>query len=325
MDLADKHTIITGGASGIGAATAREFARLGAQVVVADINGDGANAVAQEVGGTAVACNVANEADVNALVAEAERQYGPVDLFFSNAGVATGSTPLETPIDVWNEQWQINVMAHVFAVRAVLPSMLERESGYLLHTASMAGILTTHGNLTYATTKHAVVGLAEWLSITYHDKGIRTSLLAPLGVRTPMLRSSVSGFRENAAGPVKETRRRRADGRRSGVRGTLPDSHRPRRGNLDDAQGERPRALAERHAAAASQDRRGRAARLGASLARRESRRTARRPRAASSSMLAHSPTGVRKSGSVVKMDASQERQRGYASDRRGAGADGRR
>ncbi len=204
MDLADKHTIITGGASGIGAATAREFARLGAHVVVADINGDGANAVAQEVGGKAVACNVANEADVNALVAEAGRQYGPVDLFFSNAGVATGSTPLETPIDVWNEQWQINVMAHVFAVRAVLPSMLERESGYLLHTASMAGILTTHGNLTYATTKHAVVGLAEWLSITYHDKGIRTSLLAPLGVRTPMLRSSVSGFRENAAGPVKE-------------------------------------------------------------------------------------------------------------------------
>ena len=122
----------------------------------------------------------------------------------ANAGVATGSTPLDTPIDVWNEQWQINVMAHVFAVRAVLPSMLERESGYLLHTASMAGILTTHGNLTYATTKHAVVGLAEWLSITYHDNGIRTSLLAPLGVRTPMLRSSVSGFSENAAGPVKE-------------------------------------------------------------------------------------------------------------------------
>ena len=204
MDLADKHTIITGGASGIGAATAREFARLGARVVVADINGDGATAVAGEIGGKAVACDVASETDVNALVADAEREYGPVDLFFSNAGVATGGTPMETPIDIWNQQWQINVMAHVFAVRAVLPSMLARESGYLLHTASMAGILTTHGNLTYAVTKHAVVGLAEWLSITYHDKGVRTSLLAPLGVRTPMLSSSVSGFRENAAGPIKE-------------------------------------------------------------------------------------------------------------------------
>lgn len=204
MDLADKHTIITGGASGIGAATAREFARLGARVVVADINADGARAVADEIGGTAVRCDVASEDDVNALVAEAEGVYGPVDLFFSNAGVATGGDPLTTPVDVWNEQWQINVMAHVFAVRAVLPSMLERESGYLLHTASMAGILTTHGNSTYAVTKHAVVGLAEWLSITYHDKGIRTSLLAPLGVNTPMLGSSVRGFVPNAAGPVKE-------------------------------------------------------------------------------------------------------------------------
>ena len=204
MDLADKHTIITGAASGIGAATAREFARLGARVVVADINADGAAAVAKEVGGTAMPCDVSDEAAVDALVAEAERTYGPVDLFFSNAGVATGSDPLETPIDVWNDQWRINLMAHVFAVRAVLPSMLERESGYLLHTASMAGILTTHGNLPYAVTKHAVVGLAEWLSITYHDKGIRTSLLAPLGVNTPMLGSSVRGFVPNAAGPVKE-------------------------------------------------------------------------------------------------------------------------
>lgn len=204
MDLADKHAIITGGASGIGAATAREFARLGARVVLADVNGDGAQAVAREIGGRAVACDVGREADVNALVAEAERANGPVDLFFSNAGIATGGAPLDTDIDVWDEQWQVNVMAHVFAVRAVLPSMLERESGYLLHTASIAGILTSHGNLTYAVTKHAVVGLAEWLSITYHDSGIRVSLLAPLGVRTPMLGDSSSAFTSNAAGPIKE-------------------------------------------------------------------------------------------------------------------------
>lgn len=204
MELANKHTVITGGASGIGAATAREFARLGARVVVADMNGDGAREVAAEVGGKAIVCDVSVEADVNALVADAERDYGPIDLFFSNAGIASGGTPLDTDIEVWNQQWQVNVMAHVFAVRAVLPAMLERESGYLLHTASMAGILTTHGNLPYAVSKHAVVGLAEWLSITYHDRGIRVSLLAPLGVNTPMLGTSPSGFASNAAGPVKE-------------------------------------------------------------------------------------------------------------------------
>ena len=204
MDLRDKHAIITGGASGIGQATAHEFARLGARVVIADMNADGAREVAREIGGLAVACDVGNEADVNALVDEAERANGPVDVFFSNAGIATGGNPLDTEIDTWNEQWQVNVMAHVFAVRAVLPTMLERESGYLLHTASIAGILTSHGNLTYAVTKHAVVGLAEWLSITYHNKGIRVSLLAPLGVRTPMLGSSSSGFVSNATGPIKE-------------------------------------------------------------------------------------------------------------------------
>ena len=204
MDLADKHVIVTGAASGIGAAATREFARLGARVVAADIDADGARRVAAEVGGLAVRCDVSVEADVDALVAEAERTYGAVELFFSNAGVASGGSPLDTPVDVWQHQWQVNVMAHVYAVRAVLPSMLARESGYLLHTASMAGILTTHGNLPYAATKHAVVGLAEWLAITYHDKGIRVSLLAPLGVNTPMLGGAVAGFASNAAGPVKE-------------------------------------------------------------------------------------------------------------------------
>ena len=204
MELIDKHAVITGGASGIGAATARAFARLGARVVVADLNGECARQVAAEIGGEAVVCDVAREEDVGALVEQAEHCHGPIDVFFSNAGIATGRSPLDTDIDVWNEQWQVNVMAHVYAVRAVLPSMLERESGYLLHTASMAGILTTHGNLPYAVTKHAVVGLAEWLSITYHDKGVRVSLLAPLGVNTPMLGGSQSGFRSNAAGPIKE-------------------------------------------------------------------------------------------------------------------------
>ena len=257
MDLADKHTIITGGASGIGAATAREFARLGARVVVADINADGAREVADEIGGTAVRCNVADEGDVNALVADATRAYGPVDLFFSNAGVATGGDPLETPIDVWNEQWQINVMAHVFAVRAVLPSMLERESGYLLHTASMAGILTTHGNLTYAATKHAVVGLAEWLSITYHDKGDTDILARALRRQHADARQFGARLRPQRRRAGQGARGRGAHGRRGGIRGTVPDSHRRDRRDLDEPQGERPRALAERHAPAAIADRGG--------------------------------------------------------------------
>ncbi|HKC52866.1 MAG TPA: SDR family oxidoreductase [Myxococcota bacterium] len=204
MDLPGKIAVITGAASGIGAACARAFAAKGARVAVVDVNADGARAVAREIGALAIPCDVAKEADIDALVRETERSLGPVDVFFSNAGVATGGDPLTTPIDVWQAQWQINLMSHVYAVRAVLPGMLERGGGYLLHTASMAGILTSHGNLTYAVTKHAVVGLAEWLSVTYHDKGIRVSLLAPLGVRTPMLGDTDSAFARNVAGPIKE-------------------------------------------------------------------------------------------------------------------------
>ena len=204
MELDNRVCVVTGGASGIGAATCRAFAAKGARVVVTDINMEGARQVAEEIGGLAIACDVSLEAEVNNLVAESEKQLGPIDLFFNNAAVATGGNPLNTPIDVWQDQWNINVMAHVYAVRAVLPGMLARGQGYLLHTASMAGILTSQGNLTYATTKHAVVGLAEWLSITYHDEGIRVSLLAPLGVRTPMLGDLSSPFAVSAAGPIKE-------------------------------------------------------------------------------------------------------------------------
>ena len=204
MDLNNRVAVVTGAASGIGACCARAFAAQGAKVVAADLNGDGANEIAQEIGGLAVACDVGNEQDINNLVEKTEKELGPVDIFFSNAAVATGGNPLDTPIEVWQQQWEINVMAHVYAVRAVLPGMLNREEGYLIHTASMAGILTSQGNLTYATTKHAVVGLAEWLSISYHDKGVRTSLLAPLGVNTPMLGGTDSKFARTAAGPVKE-------------------------------------------------------------------------------------------------------------------------
>jgi NAD(P)-dependent dehydrogenase (short-subunit alcohol dehydrogenase family) len=138
------------------------------------------------------------------MVGEVSMRLGPVGICFSNAGIATGADILSTDAETWNEQWAVNVMAHVYAVRAVLPGMHERGSGYLVHTASMAGILTSHGNVTYATTKHAVVGLAEWLSITYHHRGIRVSLIAPLGVNTPMLARADPRFAAAVGGPIKE-------------------------------------------------------------------------------------------------------------------------
>jgi NAD(P)-dependent dehydrogenase (short-subunit alcohol dehydrogenase family) len=204
VDLKDKVTIITGGASGIGAACARAFAARGAKVVVADLNGDGAKAVAAEFGGLGVACDVGDEAEVNAMVRAAEQAYGPVDMMFNNAGINSGREVLNTDLTVWDDQWRVNVMAHVYAVRAVLPGMIERGQGYLIHTASMAGILMSHGNLPYTVSKHAVVGLAEYLSVTHHHQGIRVSLLAPLGVRTPMLGDVDKPFARNAAGPIKE-------------------------------------------------------------------------------------------------------------------------
>ena len=204
MELRGKISVITGGGSGIGAACARAFATEGARVVVADRNAEAARAVAGEIGGLAVGCDVRRPSDIEALVRAAEKAYGPIDLFFSNAGIASGTDPLETSLEVWQEQWEIHVLSHVHAVRAVLPRMLERGSGYLIQTASMAGILISHGNCPYTTTKHAAVGLAEWLSITYHDRGIRTSLLAPLGVRTPMLGDTQTPFARLAAGPIKE-------------------------------------------------------------------------------------------------------------------------
>lgn len=204
MNFNGKVCVVTGGGSGIGAACSRAFRSLGAKVVVADVNFTAAVTVAAQIEGVAVECDVGSEESIGKLVATTEKHYGRIDLFFSNAGIATGGNPLEASIESWNEQWDVNVMAHVYAIRAVLPKMLERGEGYLVHTASMAGILTTPGNVVYAATKHAVVGIAEWMAITYHDQGVKTSLLAPLGVNTPMLGSRNSGFASSAAGPIKE-------------------------------------------------------------------------------------------------------------------------
>ncbi len=180
--------VVTGAASGIGRALARRFAQEGARgVVVADLNLDGARSVAEEFGGLAVGVDVSRPEEINKLVTRAEAWGGPIDLFFSNAGIGGPNGGPEGSDEEWELTWKINVMAHVWAAQAVLPGMVQRGEGYLCSTASAAGLLTQVGALAYSTTKHAAVAVAEWLSITYGDAGIKVSCLCPQGVRTPML------------------------------------------------------------------------------------------------------------------------------------------
>ena len=187
MKLDGKVVVVTGGASGIGRAMCRRFAAEGPRgVVVADVDAAGAEAVAREIGGLAVATDVRREADVVALVERTTAAYGPIDLFCSNAGIAIEGG-VEAPDSAWQRIWEINLMAHVYAARAVLPGMLARGEGYLLQTGSAAGLLTQIGSAPYAVTKHAAVSLAEWLAITYGDRGIKVSCLCPQGVRTNLL------------------------------------------------------------------------------------------------------------------------------------------
>jgi len=186
MEVKGKIAVITGGASGIGAALARRFHAEGAKAVaVADLQADLLNEVAAEIGGLAVPCNVANEREIQALVAKVEQELGPIDIFCSNAGIARLGEE-DVANDEWQLNWDIHVMAHVYAVRAVAPKMAERGSGYLINTASAAGLLSHIQSATYSVTKHAAVAFAEWVSIKYRDKGVIVSVLAPQAVRTPM-------------------------------------------------------------------------------------------------------------------------------------------
>ncbi|CAN5888138.1 SDR family oxidoreductase [soil metagenome] len=188
MNVKDKVCVVTGAAGGIGEAIARRYAREGARgVVVADRDAGRLQAVAGDIGALAVACDVGKEADVRHLIAEAERRFGPVDVFFSNAGIGRGGHEDASDKD-WADSWAIHVMAHVYAARALVPGMLARKSGYLLNTASAAGLLASMGSAPYGVTKHAAVALAEHLSIQYGDKGICVSVLCPQAVDTDMLR-----------------------------------------------------------------------------------------------------------------------------------------
>jgi len=194
MRLAGKIAVVTGGAQGIGAALCDRFAREGAKaVVVADLNEIGAEAVAAKIGGTAMPCDVSREIDIHRLIDDTEQTFGPIDLFCSNAGIAVldpdWDNPASAPDDGWARSWAVNVMAHVYAARHLVPRMSARGGGYFLQTVSAAGLLSQIGGGPYATTKHAALGFAENLAITTRDRGIKVSVLCPQGVDTPMLRS----------------------------------------------------------------------------------------------------------------------------------------
>ncbi len=197
MQVKDKVVIVTGGASGIGRALCQRFAAEGARaVIVADVNAEGASrvasAIARQTQSRPVTTDVGREEQVRELVAGVLDEFGVVDLMCSNAGIFTPGGE-EVATDAWQKIWDINVMAHVFAARAVLPSMLQRGEGYLLNTASAAGLLSQIGSAPYAVTKHAAVGFAEWLAITYGDRGIKVSVLCPQAVRSEMTANTRDG------------------------------------------------------------------------------------------------------------------------------------
>ncbi|HTJ33633.1 MAG TPA: SDR family oxidoreductase [Dactylosporangium sp.] len=206
MRLDGKVVVITGAAGGIGSALARRFAaEQTAALVLADLDGDAAAALAASLPGEAVGveADVTNEDQVAEVVDETLARYDRIDLFCANAGITSGAA-LEATDEVWARTWSVNVMSHVYSARAVLPSMLERGSGYLLHTCSAAGLLTAVGDAPYAVTKHAAVSFAEWLSITYGSRGVKVSALCPQGVDTPMLQEGLKaghiGAKVTAAG-----------------------------------------------------------------------------------------------------------------------------
>jgi NAD(P)-dependent dehydrogenase (short-subunit alcohol dehydrogenase family) len=200
MELQGKVALVTGGAHGIGRALCERFVAEGASgVAVVDRDATAAAELASTIGHDAIglAADVGREADVVAAVQATEARFGPIDLMVSNAGIGT-MAGIEAPDEAWQGSWDVNVMAHVYAARAVVPAMVARGEGYLLSTASAAGLLTNIGDAPYSVTKHAAVALAEWLAITYGDEGIRVSCLCPQGVNTDLLRAASA----SAAGGV---------------------------------------------------------------------------------------------------------------------------
>ena len=198
MRVEGKVAVVTGGANGIGEALGRRFVKEGARgVALADIDGEKVKTVADELGALGIQADVTAEADIVNLVKQTEKAFGPIDLFCSNAGIISSDAPdftaASAPNDVWQKSWEIHVMAHVYAARAVLPGMVQRGEGYLLNVASAAGLLNQIGSAPYSATKHAAVGYAEALAITHGGDGIKVSVVCPQAVRTQMVQGNEDG------------------------------------------------------------------------------------------------------------------------------------
>ena len=208
MELKDKIIVVTGAASGIGRAMCLRFAEEGAKhIACVDRDIAGAEITAKMMGGTAYQVDVSVKDQITGMIDAVEADAGPIDLFCSNAGISVAGG-VEVEDDAWQKIWEINVMSHVWASRKLVPLMAARGGGYLLNTASAAGLLNQIGSAPYGVTKHAAVGLAEWLALTYGDQGIKVSVLCPQAVRTEMTRghedhvAAINGMME--PGPVAE-------------------------------------------------------------------------------------------------------------------------
>ena len=207
MRVEGRTVVVTGAAGGIGRAVALRCAAEGARVAVTDVQADGLEQVGSELGAghLALAADVTDAAAVSALIDRVQDELGPVEVFYANAGVAIGEDPMGTQDEVWDQAFAVNVRAHVLAARRLLPGWLTRGEGYFVATASAAGLLTQIGSAPYAVTKHAAVAFAEWLSVTYGERGIRVSCLCPMGVRTAMLAGEELSHRVvRSAGEVLE-------------------------------------------------------------------------------------------------------------------------
>jgi NAD(P)-dependent dehydrogenase (short-subunit alcohol dehydrogenase family) len=205
--IAGRTVVVTGAAGGIGRALALRCAAEGARVAVTDVQADALQRVGDSLGDghLVVAADVSDSEAVSGLIDRVEAELGPVEVFFANAGVAIGEDPVDTPDEVWDRAFAVNIRAHVLAARRLLPGWLDRGEGYFVATASAAGLLTQIGSAPYAVTKHAAVAFAEWLSVTYGDQGLRVSCLCPMGVRTAMLAGDGLGERVvRRAGAVLE-------------------------------------------------------------------------------------------------------------------------